>query len=197
MGNTETNETATNALEDHPHIHGEYKVHQHVVYLRSGSPPHTWGIQYGQYFIWYQSRITPTYMGNTIDTDSTRRCIQDHPHIHGEYKMLTTCIKLSRGSPPHTWGILTNGMRSLEAIRITPTYMGNTNGDVILSKRDQDHPHIHGEYQVSAQFIKNRQGSPPHTWGILTPESRPRADMRITPTYMGNTTEHYAKERRS
>ena len=71
--------------EDHPHIHGEYEYVAGGYSYIQGSPPHTWGIlEITAPFI-STIRITPTYMGNTIDTNQTKGDDRDHPHIHGEY----------------------------------------------------------------------------------------------------------------
>ena len=52
---------------DHPHIHGEYQL----IAVRKkdllGSPPHTWGILFERRSDPVSSRITPTYMGNTVN----------------------------------------------------------------------------------------------------------------------------------
>ena len=54
-------------------------------------------------------------------------------------------------------------------------------------KREEDHPHIHGEYHFPPVIGVALQGSPPHTWGIRTARADATAGVGITPTYMGNT----------
>ena len=78
------------------------------------------------------------------------------------------------GSPPHTWGIQRLKDNEKLLFRITPTYMGNTDWFVIKQLQPEDHPHIHGEYQLIQTF-----GSP---W------------PGITPTYMGNTVSGYQED---
>ena len=91
---------------------------------------------------------------------------QDHPHIHGEYVYLDNLEAGDIGSPPHTWGILQLiSARSIQ-LGITPTYMGNTFIFHQLPDTNEDHPHIHGEYQFKKRLVKTAMGSPPHTWGI-------------------------------
>ena len=65
--------------------------------------------------------------------------------------------------------------------------MGNTVSALARLISLKDHPHIHGEYQskLNANLIK--EGSPPHTWGIPAWETEVGEPVRITPTYMGNT----------
>ena len=126
-------------------------------------------------------------MGNTV---CQIRCIttaKDHPHIHGEYLSNFIWVVPVRGSPPHTWGILVEVIDQEAEFRITPTYMGNT--IVMPSSRQstKDHPHIHGEYRVLSLAMSPCAGSPPHTWGIHIAQMGKRLKLRITPTYMGNT----------
>ena len=132
-----------------------------------GSPPHTWGIQSPGLFILLQSRITPTYMGNTCDDAVLAHKVEDHPHIHGEYFNWSSVNCSIIGSPPHTWGILNNIILGRFMHGITPTYMGNT-----------------GDDPYTVNYL---EGSPPHTWGIPNAFKDRHCDLRITPTYMGNT----------
>ncbi len=73
MGNTKWSVNMYETAADHPHIHGEYKVQLAIYTLKSGSPPHTWGIRAGQQVAIVARRITPTYMGNTT-RQVFRRC---------------------------------------------------------------------------------------------------------------------------
>ncbi len=126
-------------------------------------------------------------MGNTPLRPLILWATKDHPHIHGEYQILLWKDWRTKGSPPHTWGILSLLMTNSQTVRITPTYMGNT--AVALCKRGglQDHPHIHGEYTVGSQSTTSSARSPPHTWGIHQDLRKHPRSFRITPTYMGNT----------
>ena len=108
-------------------------------------------------------------MGNTDDNDLQELAVEDHPHIHGEYLILPTVMTVVWGSPPHTWGILVATKYGLDAKRITPTYMGNTNRPYQYQWLGEDHPHIHGEYIGLDLTHVSGSGSPPHTWGIRFP----------------------------
>ena len=88
-------------------------------------------------------------MGNTLILLGVIKYDEDHPHIHGEYSLVTVSFVRLVGSPPHTWGILLSPIVSKYKIRITPTYMGNTNANDLLRCDSEDHPHIHGEYENS------------------------------------------------
>ena len=127
-------------------------------------------------------------MGNTSRPKSLKVKSKDHPHIHGEYKLKSTIPTARSGSPPHTWGIQTAALIVAITVRITPTYMGNTRGERHGKGEREDHPHIHGEYFLFAFFLKTIAGSPPHTWGIRAIAVLKVMELRITPTYMGNTT---------
>ena len=148
MGNTEYLPAFASLLRDHPHIHGEYMPE--IIRPDAGK------------------RITPTYMGNTKIRHFQCDEWQDHPHIHGEYTIKGQQYFINKGSPPHTWGILTSHKTPLQVPWITPTYMGNTPTAPPPPPGLGDHPHIHGEYQKCRQTIGFVSGSPPHTWGIRT-----------------------------
>ena len=126
-------------------------------------------------------------MGNTLTMLHMDDEYQDHPHIHGEYSAGMSEKKFTEGSPPHTWGIQILSFSLSIFLRITPTYMGNTSRTELRISGAKDHPHIHGEYSMKREFLKNMEGSPPHTWGILIELFETTSVAGITPTYMGNT----------
>ena len=126
-------------------------------------------------------------MGNTRQHASRQQAHQDHPHIHGEYPVLVLTDGGHTGSPPHTWGIHKLSGDYQKEVRITPTYMGNTLLCRSAPSSVLDHPHIHGEYYAFDVDRLKPIGSPPHTWGILMFGILNVQQVRITPTYMGNT----------
>ena len=85
-------------------------------------------------------------MGNTRDVLMDENDAEDHPHIHGESHSANSRTAITRGSPPHTWGILMSAKARDDRARITPTYMGNTVTRLTPVPFSKDHPHIHGEY---------------------------------------------------
>ena len=91
---------------------------------------------------------------------------KDHLHIRGEYNFSIFRFFIFRGSPPHTWRIQIKFADYNPRIRITSTYVENTNFVTCCWRDCQDHLHIRGEY--GDQFISFliSQGSPPHTWRI-------------------------------
>ena len=46
---------------------------------------------------------------------------------------------------------------------------------------------MRGEYRIIDGSLTAQGGSPPHTWGILKFVYQQRVELRITPTYVGNT----------
>ena len=146
MGNTQQHLMEFVRIEDHPHIHGEYWNSAGTKVRLEGSPPYTWGILPNFPPPWYDDRITPIYMGNTLHSFSFVFEIQDHPHIHGEYFRQRDVNMLWPGSPPYTWGILRISGKQGQCLRITPIYMGNTASMAGANLGYWDHPHIHGEY---------------------------------------------------
>ncbi len=91
------------------------------------------------------------------------------------------------GSPPYTWGALTQTVWHDRSSRITPIYMGSTRSVRVLSCTAEDHPHIHGEHTDVKHRFYDRKGSPPYTWGAPGLSSGSFKSIGITPIYMGST----------
>ena len=70
--------------------------------------------------------ITSTYVENTLANLWYPLHHQDHLHIRGEYCVPLPGTSISKGSPPHTWRIPSNGMKGNGGDRITSTYVENT-----------------------------------------------------------------------
>ena len=152
-----------------------------------GSPPHTRGIHrliQGKRFL---LGITPAYAGNTGGGDMLSSKYEDHPRIRGEYSPACERLRLTKGSPPHTRGILSVFLTRSFSNRITPAYAGNTSCDVKISDLFRDHPRIRGEYTPFFKKSFEKVGSPPHTRGIPIISTKSTATTRITPAYAGNT----------
>ena len=126
-------------------------------------------------------------MGSTISCGDTLQQQRDHPHIHGEHRISSSCRMSNVGSPPYTWGALDEVLCGFFIVRITPIYMGSTIPYGASPQVEWDHPHIHGEHLETTPLTARQRGSPPYTWGArdLLPES---VNCRgITPIYMGST----------
>ena len=87
-------------------------------------------------------------MENTLIYDDSERGVQDHLHIRGEYLFIIIYQRLSMGSPPHTWRILTGLTNFHVRIRITSTYVENTCFSLASIDPAWDHLHIRGEYKT-------------------------------------------------
>ncbi len=71
--------------------------------------------------------------------------------------------------------------------RFTPTRVGNTSEFHFFAPFLPVHPHACGEYAKHTEQRKVKDGSPPRVWGIRNVKRHPPAQMRFTPTRVGNT----------
>ena len=67
--------------------------------------------------------------------------------------------------------------------------MGSTVIQLHTLAPGQDHPHIHGEHPDSVLIWRSNLGSPPYTWGALQNTRGRLNGGRITPIYMGSTSD--------
>ena len=131
---------------DHLHIRGEY-IHQNLHIMSDhGSPPHTWRIQLGVINTKLNQGITSTYVENTYRIWTCIFRQWDHLHIRGEYNNVIFVSRDYLGSPPHTWRIPALSTCTWEEMRITSTYVENTELKQFLDVAKEDHLHIRGEY---------------------------------------------------
>src|SRR5699024_4251500 len=72
-------------------------------------------------------------------------------------------------------------------MRITSTYVENTENGLIQNWTAEDHLHIRGEYKKLDKIHSWFIGSPPHTWRILYIIFTKIKKHRITSTYVENT----------
>ena len=126
-------------------------------------------------------------MGNTLRFAAAAAEIQDHPHLRGEYGLTPLSASLSQGSPPLAWGIRIVACCDSISLGITPTCVGNTQLDGVISPWIEDHPHLRGEYTPPPSLDRLSTGSPPLAWGIRGRQFIVRSNDRITPTCVGNT----------
>ena len=150
---------------DHPRIRGENSHRLIIMWLRSGSPPHTRGklcfAPLGQ----VSSGITPAYAGKIQADNRERRYKRDHPRILGENPPPILAILSFMGSPPHTRGKSDGGHGGLGRSGITPAYAGKISRAEVRSSRVGDHPRIRGENVKIDKYKLTDLGSPPHTRG--------------------------------
>ena len=130
----------------HPHIRGAYQCLRHQEFRKTGSSPHTWGIQAVRELRRAIQRFIPTYVGHTPRRGFTASTISVHPHIRGAYAQPLKCLfnktvhphirgaykpgvgrgVVPLGSSPHTWGIHTGQEVIFMRKRFIPTYVGHT-----------------------------------------------------------------------
>ena len=93
----------------------------------AGSSPHTWGIRRHNMKKKYRYyRFIPTYVGHTHRTANGADQPPVHPHIRGAYCVSSVIVMFTRGSSPHTWGILISVHFRPPVSRFIPTYVGHT-----------------------------------------------------------------------
>ena len=126
MENTNGEGISNADARDHLHIRGEY-----FGYIKS---------------MLRKIRITSTYVENTKLFLKKWMNQRDHLHIRGEYRLVSLFSLLDSGSPPHTWRIrkMIFGMKHI--MRITSTYVENTNYRLQTYFIAWDHLHTRGEY---------------------------------------------------
>ena len=91
------------------------------------------------------------------------------------------------GSPPRTWGRRLPPQHSIGRRWFTPTHVGKTLMPHEAFCLDMVHPHARGEDLSSTINGTLESGSPPRTWGRLSPGATQRASLRFTPTHVGKT----------
>ena len=111
----------------------------------------------------------------------------DHPHVRGEHARADNNRNRLAGSSPRAWGTPADDKRTLEAIRIIPTCVGNTFAAVARSDPPADHPHVRGEHGVTLWRHALTCGSSPRAWGTHRSLFLCPAAERIIPTCVGNT----------
>jgi len=188
VGNTCSNISANNRHSVHPHVRGEYYLVDAFPLRIRGSPPRAWGIRGSCAVFPFQFRFTPTCVGNTRSTCSSRHSVAVHPHVRGEYTGLRAQIATRVGSPPRAWGILIRVLHGSYSSRFTPTCVGNTGEGFLISAPSPVHPHVRGEYEITQPTSTSPYGSPPRAWGIHYSLPESGNHHRFTPTCVGNTT---------
>ena len=158
----------------------------------SGSPPHTWRIHKMKLKRSHLNRITSTYVENTVHEAKPISDVEDHLHIRGEYTINNIYSTRVLGSPPHTWRIPEHLCCDKATRRITSTYVENTPSTGHGKNVDKDHLHIRGEYYFLHAYHNHPLGSPPHTWRIHFKLTSGDITVRITSTYVENTSSGFS-----
>ena len=112
--------------KDHPRLRGEYYNNLPWRWYGEGSPPLTRGVLATLNIPDGMTGITPAYAGSTHFLNSTRKLVQDHPRLRGEYWVYILIAELHIGSPPLTRGVQNAYHLQFCSKRITPAYAGST-----------------------------------------------------------------------
>ena len=134
-----------------------------------------------------QHRMTSTYVENTKFTWKQFCKLWDDLHIRGEYWCPPTNTPVRLGWPPHTWRIPTPELSSTVKLGMTSTYVENTLSYLSRLMEREDDLHIRGEYKMLLNRALPMKGWPPHTWRILKNRVGNNPTLRMTSTYVENT----------
>ena len=110
----------------HPHMRGEYMRWAAAIMVTGGSSPHAWGIPVWPLAARGAFRFIPTCVGNTFCANVGRQNGAVHPHMRGEYYVVSVQNRLLNGSSPHAWGIRCPSHQARPCCRFIPTCVGNT-----------------------------------------------------------------------
>ena len=131
--------------------------------------------------------MTSTYVENTKFTWKQFCKLWDDLHIRGEYWCPPTNTPVRLGWPPHTWRIPTPELSSTVKLGMTSTYVENTLSYLSRLMEREDDLHIRGEYKMLLNRALPMKGWPPHTWRILKNRVGNNPTLRMTSTYVENT----------
>ena len=92
-----------------------------------------------------------------------------HPHVRGEYAILTHKGWNEFRFTPTCVGNTESAARTIGCTRFTPTCVGNTTAPSGRSMLSAVHPHVRGEYGSKVLGGVMPFGSPPRAWGIRGP----------------------------
>ncbi len=139
-------------------------------------------------------RSTPTRVGKTFPTPTTRSTRKVHPHACGENIPFYAKNRRAPGPPPRVWGKPKPTDWMDGEIRSTPTRVGKTEAVVTIYTAVMVHPHACGEncHQIMTQprYI----GPPPRVWGKQDITDTEVRSYRSTPTRVGKTVSGSASE---
>ena len=171
----------------HPHVRGEYELYKGENALPDGSSPRAWGIPPHLQHRRPLRRFIPTCVGNTARLILALAVVAVHPHVRGEYSKGGYPIVRSAGSSPRAWGIHSSANSPSHTVRFIPTCVGNTITSHGATVGAPVHPHVRGEYILTAGVRLFTAGSSPRAWGIQVSQSAQIPLLRFIPTCVGNT----------
>ena len=187
VGNTSVARSSASSGSVHPHVRGEYCCRRSSSASAYGPSPRAWGIHPHGGRRGARLRSIPTCVGNTPPAPDAPPPHPVHPHVRGEYNLLSLNVSASGGPSPRAWGIRMILPRTRPPPRSIPTCVGNTRTMLDKLIEEAVHPHVRGEYSVATFAIPSLNGPSPRAWGILASNQVLLIRLRSIPTCVGNT----------
>ena len=125
-GNTLTCSLRVRRLPAHPHVCGEHPLQHPPVPAVFGSSPRMRGTPAASAQNAPETRLIPTYAGNTPVVPDIRDFSAAHPHVCGEHTHAVPHGSGEFGSSPRMRGTLQHDSKCIILARLIPTYAGNT-----------------------------------------------------------------------
>ena len=152
-----------------------------------GSSPHTRGLLVTTGFRGLSPGIIPAHAGFTCRPTSRPLTPRDHPRTRGVYRLVVEGGVAPRGSSPHTRGLRSRAQPQSSAERIIPAHAGFTTACPWPVPAGSDHPRTRGVYNFNVLWSGWRDGSSPHTRGLLCGGVLVAGSPRIIPAHAGFT----------
>ena len=176
------------AVWDHPRTRGVYEPSGRRASGTVGSSPHTRGLRVEEFPPRVDAGIIPAHAGFTLCGRSVGLWCPDHPRTRGVYPSGPSPASTLSGSSPHTRGLPVVRFSEDEDAGIIPAHAGFTTSPPELSVPAADHPRTRGVYNFNVLWSGWRDGSSPHTRGLLCGGVLVAGSPRIIPAHAGFTT---------
>ncbi len=153
----------------------------------SETPPRAWGRRRPRGHGHLARGNTPTGVGKTLKSDSSRMSRRKHPHGRGEDRDVWSAARDQMETPPRAWGRLCKRHRLRVVTGNTPTGVGKTMASLMAASRSKKHPHGRGEDGIRPRPYQQKEETPPRAWGRLRAMIKIAVVERNTPTGVGKT----------
>ena len=130
-------------------------------------------------------RFTPTCVGNMKPPVKKVTNMRFTPTCVGNIKRSVWSVPIVRFTPTCVGNIPIACIQRLTT-SVHPHVCGEYVSTISQGVFSAVHPHVCGEYNKSLKTKKRLIGSPPRVWGIYTGRGVEFADLRFTPTCVGN-----------
>ena len=152
-----------------------------------GSPPHARGAVVHYEPLPLVRGITPACAGSSGIEINFSKASWDHPRMRGEQTIATHRKSVTTGSPPHARGAVHRPRCERGTLGITPACAGSSVPSVKPIRSTRDHPRIRGEQSIERPGRQMDLGSPPHTRGAGSINTKECFHRGITPAYAGSS----------